>query len=203
MTNDESSLDRVEWPQEQTTLPKVATDTAAPLQGGSQALIDFYRNHHTTLVRFVTVQTGSFDDAQELVQEAYVRTLVMERPGTIRFFAGYLWRIAMNLAINHKKQRAERARLWRDAPRSFIEEEPSAERTAEARERLAILERALGKLPPKCLEAFVLHVLSGLKFDEVGRAMGISERMAYKHVARALEYLQFSLDVADEPRSAR
>lgn len=177
--------------------------TPAPKPSGSQALVDFYQNHHTTLVRFVTAQTGSFDDARELVQEAYVRALALERPGTIKFLAGYLWRVAMNLAINHRKQQAERARLWCAAPRSLIEEESSAERTVEARERLAIMERALKKLPPKCLEAFVLHVLRGLKFDEVGRVMGISERMAYKHVARALEYLQSCLDADDEARSAQ
>ena len=62
---------------------------------------------------------------------------------------------------------------------------------------------AIGELPRRCLEAFVLHVLKGLTFDEVGREMGISDRMAKKHVARALEYLQTCLDAANETRSAR
>jgi RNA polymerase sigma factor (sigma-70 family) len=177
-------------------------DTATLIADRSQALVDFYRNHHTTLVRFVTAQTGSFDDAQEVVQEAYVRTLAMERPGTIRFLAGYLWRIAMNLAINRRKQQADRARLWREAPRPLAEDEPSTDRLVEGQEHLAIIERAVQELPPKCREAFVLHVLRGLKFEEVGRVMGISERMAYKHVGRALEYLQSCLDGA-ETRSAR
>jgi RNA polymerase sigma factor (sigma-70 family) len=177
-------------------------EAPAVIPDRSQALVDFYRNHHATLVRFVTVQTGSFDDAQEVVQEAYVRTLAMERPGTIRFLAGYLWRIAMNLAINRKKQQADRARLWREAPRPLAEDEPSTDRLVEGQERLALIERALRELPPKCREAFVLHVLRGLKFEEVGRVMGISERMAYKHVGRALEHLQSCLDGADT-RGAR
>jgi len=169
----------------------------------AQALAEMFRAHHAAQVRFIAVRTGSVEDAKEIVQEAYVRTLAMERPGTIRFLPGYLWRIATNLAINHRKQQADRARLWRAAPLSVTEDEPSAERRIEGQERLAIIERALMRLPPKCREAFVLHVLRGLKFDEVGRVMAISERMAYKHVGRALEYLQSCLDGDDETRSAR
>jgi RNA polymerase sigma-70 factor (ECF subfamily) len=169
----------------------------------SQALAEMFRSHHTAQVRFIAARMGSVEDAQEIVQEAYVRTLAMERPGTIRFLPGYLWRIAMNLAINHRKQQADRARLWRAAPRPVAEHEPSIDRLVEGQERLAIMERALTKLPPKCREAFVLHVLRGLKFDEVGRVMGISERMAYKHVGRALEYLHSCLDGDDETRSVR
>jgi RNA polymerase sigma-70 factor (ECF subfamily) len=169
----------------------------------SQALAEMFRSHHTAQVRFIAARMGSVEDAQEIVQEAYARTLAMERPRTIRFLPGYLWRIAMNLAINQRKQQADRARLWRSTPPSVAKDEPSAERLVEGQERLAIMERALEKLPPKCREAFVLHVLRGLKFEEVGRVMGISERMAYKHVGRALEYLQSCLDGDGDTRSAR
>jgi RNA polymerase sigma-70 factor (ECF subfamily) len=162
-----------------------------------------FHTHHAAQVRFIAVRTGSVEDAKEIVQEAYARTLAVERPGTIRFLPGYLWRIAMNLAINHRKQQADRTRLRHAVPRPVTEDEPSPDRLVEGEERLAIVERALKKLPPKCREAFVLHVLRGLKFDEVSRVMGISERMAYKHVGRALEYLQSCLDDDDETRSAR
>jgi RNA polymerase sigma factor (sigma-70 family) len=182
--------------------PCATPGAPAPMPDHSRAVAEMFRSHHTAQVRFVAARVGSVEDAQEIVQEAYVRTLAMERPGTIRFLPGYLWRIAMNLAINHRKQQADRGRLRHAAPRQFTEDEPSADRLVEGQERLAIVERALKKLPPKCREAFVLHVLRGLKFHEVSRVMGISERMAYKHVGRALEYLQLCLDGDDEPRSA-
>lgn len=167
---------------------------SAPTADRSQALAAISRNHHAALVRFLAVRTGSVEDAKEIVQEAYAKMLALDRPGTISFLAGYLWRIAVNLAIDRRRQGALLERFRRVAPPPEEKEEPSAEAVVEARQRLAIVERAIGELPPRCLEAFVLHVLKGMTFDEVGREMGVSGRMAKKHVARALEYLQGCLD---------
>jgi RNA polymerase sigma factor (sigma-70 family) len=183
-------------------LPAVA-GTCDSKPNRSQALAEVSRNHHAALVRFLALRTGSSEDAKEIVQEAYAKVLALDRPGTISFLAGYVWRIAVNLAIDRKRERALRERFSRAASAAIEKQEYSAEATAEARERLAIVEKAISELPSRCFEAFVLHVLNGLRFDEVGSEMGISGRMAKKHVARALEYLQACLDTAAKPRSFR
>lgn len=169
----------------------------------SLALGDIARHHHESLIRFLTVRTGSRDDAREIAQEAYVRLLALDRPGPISFPAGYLWRIAANLAINRKRSRAVRQRFADLARREDEKLAPSAERVAEARERLAIVEQAIGELPPRCLEAFNLRVIRGMRFEEVGREMRTTDRMAQIYVARALEYLQSRLDDADAPGGRR
>lgn len=169
----------------------------------SETLADISRSHHAALVRSLTLRTGSVEDAKEIVQEAYAKMLAPDRPRGIGTLAAYLWRVAVNLAIDRKRRYALHERFRRaTAPRAETQEF-SAESVVEARERLAIVERAIGELPPRCLEAFVLHVLEGMTFDEAGREMGISGRMAKKHVARALEYLQTRLDAANETRSSR
>ena len=178
-------------------------DAQAPNPDRSEALAEISRNHHAALVRFLTLRTGSVEDAKELVQEAYAKMLALDRPGTISFLAGYLWRIAVNLAVDRGRQRALHERYTRAALPRTETREVSAEATVEARERLAIVEQAITNLPRRCFEAFVLHVLQGLTFDEVGREMDISGRMAKKHVARALEYLQACLDEADVTRGSR
>jgi RNA polymerase sigma-70 factor (ECF subfamily) len=169
----------------------------------SHALAEIFRNHHKALVRFLTLRTGSVEDAKEIVQEAYAKMLALDRPGTISFLAGYLWRIAVNLAIDRGRQRVQHERYARAVLPRAETRDFSAETTVEARERLMIVERAIGNLPARCLEAFTLHVLQGLTFDEVGGEMHISARMAKKHVARALEYLQTCLDEADVTRGRR
>jgi RNA polymerase sigma-70 factor (ECF subfamily) len=181
-------------------LPGDRADTPAPDPGRPQALAEISRKHHAALVRFLTLRTGSVEDAKEIVQEAYAKMLALDRPGTISFLAGYLWRIAVNLAIDRGRQRAMHERYARTALPHEETRDFSAETTAEARERLAIVELAIGNLPARCHEAFNLHVLQGLTFDDVGREMSVSQRMAKKHVARALEYLQACLDAADVTR---
>jgi RNA polymerase sigma factor (sigma-70 family) len=188
-----------EWPGTSVAI----SATPAPKPDCSQALAEISRNHHAALVRFLTLRTGSVEDAKEIVQEAYAKMLALDRPGTISFLAGYLWRIAVNLAIDRRRQQALDERFRCAALPPVDKQEFSAESIVEARERLAIVERGIGELPPRCLEAFVLHVLNGLTFDDVGREMAISGRMAKKHVSRALEYLQTCLYAANETRSAR
>lgn len=177
-------------------------DVSAPKPERFEALAEISRNHYAALVRFLSVRTGSVADAEEIVQEAFAKMLALDRPGTISFLASYVWRVAVNLAIDRKRQRVLHERYTR-APPHMETRECSAESTVEARQRVVIVEQAIQKLPPRCLEAFILHVMNGLTFDEVGREMGISERMAQKHLARALEYLQSCLDLADATRSTR
>ena len=167
------------------------------------ALAEIFRNHNAALVRFLAIRIGSTEDAKELVQEAYAKVLALDRPEGISLQAGFLWRIAVNLATDRRRQRASQQRFMAFARATTEDGDFSAESTCEARERLEIVERAISELPPRCAEAFVLHVLHGLTFEEVGRKMGISWRMAIKHVSRALEYLQTCLDAADVTRSAR
>lgn len=169
----------------------------------SWALTEIYRDHNAALVRFIAVRTGSIEDAREIMQEAYARVLALDRPSTVSVLVGYLWRTAVNLATDRWRERSRRDRFLRSARPLVNADESSAESTLESRERLSIVERAIANLPPKCLQAFVLHVLKGLTCPEVGREMGISEQMARRYVARALEYLQFCLDVADDTGSAK
>lgn len=165
----------------------------------SQQLADLARNHHAALIRFLTLRVGSKEEAREIAQEAYAKLLALERPGPISFLAGYLWRIAANLAIDGKRRRAVRERFAGSAAQENERLAPSAERVVEVRQRLAIVERAIDELPARCFEAFNLRVLHGLRFEEVGREMRISDRMAKIYVARALEHLQSRLDAADMP----
>lgn len=169
----------------------------------SQALAEMFRTHHAAQVRFIAMRTGSIEDAKEIVQEAYARILALNQPGAISLMAGYLWRTAVNLARDSKRERAQRERFNRTAVCLAEQQDRSAEGVYEGQERLAIVERAIGELPVKCVDAFVLHVLHGLKYEDVGRKMRISAEMARKHVARSLEYLQACLDEADATRRAR
>jgi len=79
---------------------------------------------------------------------------------------------------------------------------PSSETAAEWGEQLGIVEQAIDELPPRCRTAFILHVLKGKSFKEVGCDMKTSTRTAEMRVARALEYLQSRLDAADEAGGA-
>jgi RNA polymerase sigma factor (sigma-70 family) len=116
------------------------------------------------------------------------------RAEEIRDLNRYLWRSALNIATDHARSRHRWDRIAKTLSSQHERSTPSAEEVADARERLTWLSQAVTELPPRDHEAFVHRIVQGMPFEEVGRAMRISSRMAKIYVARTLVYLRNGLD---------
>lgn len=200
VTTDESGLNRLDWSQSRMTDQEVAENPAVLLQSRSRALAEIARTHHSALVRYLTLRTGSTEDAKDVVQEAYAKLLALDQPGTIGFLVRYLWRVATNLATDRGRQGAARSRI-ETALQPVNGSSPSTESIVDSLQRLAVVEKAISELPQRCRQALLFRVVEGQRFAQIGKEMGITERMAKIHVARAMEYLQHCLDSAEAPRS--
>jgi RNA polymerase sigma-70 factor (ECF subfamily) len=107
----------------------------------------------------------------------------------------YLFRIADNLAIDHLRRNAQKTRYFvdteePDAPAN----EPSQEETADYRQRLQMLRRAVAELPPRQRMAFQLHKIEGLSYTEVGARMGIGRTAVEKLIRKAFAHCRDRLD---------
>ena len=160
----------------------------------AEALAIVARQLHRPLLRFFCKRTGSLEEAKDIVQEAYVRVLVVARGEAIHDLDRYLWRCALNIMIDRRRKERNRDRLVQALSTKPDQFAPSAEITADARERLALIAEAVHKLPPKCQQAFLLRVVRSLPFEEVGHEMKISSRMAKIYVARSLDELRRQLN---------
>jgi RNA polymerase sigma factor (sigma-70 family) len=194
ITQGNESMSAVDSPVERA---RAGFNSSSGREEHAKALADLARDHDRNLLRFLTVRTGSADAAKEVLQEAYAKLLELDRPETVSFLKGYLWKLAKNLAINRSKQRANRVRLDRVALFGMQDSAPSPEALLCEQQRLELMERAIDKLPPKCLGAFVLKVQHGLTYKEVAERLNIAPRTAQLHVAQALKYCQAYLDAAD------
>lgn len=160
----------------------------------AEALAIVARQLHRPLLRFFCKRTGSLEEAKDIVQEAYVRVLVVARGEAIHDLDRYLWRCALNIMIDRRRKERNRDRLAQALSTKPDQFAPSAEIAADARERLALIAEAVHKLPPKCQQAFLLRVVRSLPFEEVGHEMKISSRMAKIYVARSLDELRRQLN---------
>ncbi len=156
------------------------------------------REHHRALVAFLQCRLQSPSDAQEVAQEAYVRMLTLERPEQVDDLRAYLFRTASNLAMDRLRSRSVHARAVDEVAVREPLTAPAPERRAMALERLIGLRQALGELPPKTREAFMAHMIEGLDFGVVARAMKLSERMVRYHVTRALAHCRARIDQMEE-----
>ena len=145
----------------------------------------FYRE----LLNFLHRQVGDRDAAADLAQESYARVLAAQRTGPpVLDGRALLYRTARNLVID--QHRRSDVRRHDSLDEVDAADEPPAPQHLQPEEALVRQQTVHGyvqvieNLPPRCREAFVLHVIDGLPQGEIAARMGISVSMVEKHVVR-------------------
>jgi RNA polymerase sigma-70 factor (ECF subfamily) len=138
-------------------------------------------------VRAALMRRGrSVHDADDLVQEAWVRLACYERVQNVDQPEAFLMRTALNLSIDTHRTRLSRGEevLLEDVV--LVDTRPSAEATLLARERVARLIVCLGRLSEKTRDIFLSHRVEGLSYQEIALHHQLSISTVEKHVAKAM-----------------
>lgn len=144
---------------------------------------------------------GNEQDAEDLVQELYLRLQRSTEP-EVREPAAYLYKMALNLARDHQRERLRskaRDRQWVDATQTEIAGEAvvgeaAADIAYGAKQRLERVVAALEELSPQCRRVFTLHKFEGLAHAEISARLGIARSTVEKHMTTALKHLTRRLD---------
>jgi RNA polymerase sigma-70 factor (ECF subfamily) len=152
----------------------------------------FFEAEYPRLLRAMYLVTGSRHEAEELVQDTFVRALERwERVRRAENRPGYLYRMAVNL------YRSKLRRVARAARKTF---RPGAEadpfQAADDRDAIG---RALGSLSASQREALVMVEWLGMTDDEVGALLGISPITVRVRIHRARGVLRPLLSPEDGP----
>lgn len=143
------------------------------------------------------------DEAQDLVQEAFMRLWRMKnrvRPETV---APLLYRIAVNLAAN--RRRAKKVRQW--VGLESIKETLTANRNNGGqfaiRERELALRQAVEALPERLRRVILLSEFSGLTYEEIGQSLGIPSGTVGSRRNAAMKVLREKLGSVGEDNRER
>lgn len=160
------------------------------------ALSRFVRTHHGELVSYVRGSLRSANDAEDIVQETWIRTgrvLGAEARGgpVIGNIRALLFRIAGNLSIDHLRKRRVRAHLEAeslDTPgaRNVAAAEPLAEARLVQREQEAAFAAVLRRLPPRARKVLILSRVEGWTYTRISEHLGISLRTVSNDMEAAL-----------------
>lgn len=162
-------------------------------QGGASDFEAFFQAEHARLLRALYVITVNVSEAEELMQEAFVRVWERwDRVGRLDDPLGYLYRTAINRFRSGLRQAAVKARRLVSA--SAVHE-PSSLGAAEAR---ALLEPALKALSPRQRQALVLTELLGYPSNEAGRLMGVKATTVRVLAMNARASLRSAIEGWDE-----
>jgi len=136
------------------------------------------------LVRLGARIMGNQADAEDVVQEAYVKAYRALTAGEFdrrSSTSTWLYRIVVNGAIDAKRSRKRRA----EASDEQIDPGWDGAARAEARIALSELDDWLEALPPEQRAALVLQSMEGLNNAEIAQIMGVSEGAVEQRLVRA------------------
>ncbi len=163
----------------------------------TNTLVEAFLTRRDDLRRYFAARVGDAE-ADDLVQETYLRAAATSAEVSVRSPGAYLYRLGANVMLDRiRQQRARRARDgdWHDATVTCaaggddMDDAAPADRTLIARERLRRLSEALGELPEAVQRTFRLHKIEGLSHGEVAARLGVSRSLVEKHMMRALKHL--------------
>ena len=137
-------------------------------------------------VRAALVRRGrSLHDADDLVQEAWVRLACYEREQAVAKPEAFLMRTALNLSIDTYRARVNHGEEVLLEEVVLIDTAPGAEAVVLARERLARLSVCLSRLTEKNRDIFLSHRVDGMTYQEIAQRHGLTISTVEKHIAKA------------------
>jgi|SRR5215472_6364045 RNA polymerase sigma-70 factor (ECF subfamily) len=163
-----------------------------------RALVDL---HSRGLFRLAFRMTGSEPDAEDVVQESFLRAYrQLGKFDERASFGTWLYRIAVNCALDLVRARKRRSEQQQtedsreDPVNTAISSHPGPDRLAlsgELRERVA---EAMNDLSAAERSAFVLRHFEGMRMEEVSRVLGCQPGAAKHSVFRAVQKLRRALE---------
>ncbi|NLC56774.1 MAG: sigma-70 family RNA polymerase sigma factor [Armatimonadetes bacterium] len=171
--------------------------------GDAESFRVLFERHHRRIYNAVYPIVRTAADAEDVTQDAFVRAY--RALGSLRegqAFLSWLYRIALNLARNHVRDR--RASLWESLDEQVVWGEETLERqiadpgpgpaqAAEEHEVQAVVRAAIEELSPAHREVVVLHHLQGVPVEEIARVVGCSVGTVKSRLARARDALKRKL----------
>jgi RNA polymerase sigma-70 factor (ECF subfamily) len=171
--------------------PAIACDHAT--------LVSMYGELAPRVHRFLRDLLGDATLASDATQETFVRAFrrVEELPRTTRLVP-WVFGVARFVALEMRKARGRVRRVIDDGVEADDRAMDTRARTPEDtlldREAVAVVERALGRLPEERRAALLLRCDHGLAYDEIAPLMGWSLSKVKVEIFRAREVLRATLE---------
>jgi RNA polymerase sigma-70 factor (ECF subfamily) len=152
--------------------------------GAFAALMARYRD---ALGRYAFHMLGSREDAEEAVQDSFIRAhRALADCRQPERFGAWLFTILVNRCRTSQRRLFHRRRFGEEL-RDDVAATPDTASSIEWREEIA---RALAELRPHYREAFLLRYVEGLEYSEMARLTGAREPTLRMRVKRASDQLR-------------
>lgn len=179
---------------------EAATVLARARQGDSDAFRVLVERHSRNAFRLAHRLTGNEQDAEDVVQESFIRAYrQLGRFESRANFGTWLYRIVANCSVDlirvrQSRRDQSRAESLDEAADIASNAAPGPERLARSAEIERHVASALSQLSPLERAAFTLRHYEGRSIDEIGRMLGLGTSATKHSVFRAVRKLRAALE---------
>ncbi len=152
-------------------------------RGDLSAFAEIVARHQDGAWRLAYRFSGDAGDAQDLVQEAFLRLLAAaERYRPLASFRTYFYRILTRLCLDHARKRRP---VHMETVPEMADGGPAPDERLLRGEREAAVRQALAALPERDRLAVVLRYFEGCSAQEMAEVLGTSAKGVERLLARA------------------
>jgi RNA polymerase sigma-70 factor (ECF subfamily) len=137
----------------------------------SNLIETYYRNHRDELLAFVSSRLGGAVEAEDIVQNVFLRLLTTDKMITEITLPALTYTIARNLISDYYRRRNTYEEFEHYIKRSS-DDYSSMESVISAKELTELLERGLARVPENCREIYRMHIYGGMKVGEISQTLG-------------------------------
>ena len=134
-------------------------------------LTNYYVTHRDELLAYVSSRLGNSVEAEDLVQNVFLRLLTSDKMITDVTLPSLIYTITRNLIADYYRRRTHF-----EAYEHYLKNTDSIDESAESilsvRDITEQLERGLARVPENCREIYRLHIYGGMKVAEISERLG-------------------------------
>jgi RNA polymerase sigma factor (sigma-70 family) len=160
----------------------------------AEAARELFERYRTPIYRFCLSQLRSREDAEDALQNTFMRAFTALQKGVEpKFASAWLFKIARNVCLSRRLSASRRARVETPRDLSAVPEEVLAGPQVD-HDTLFGLDEALAELPPNLRQALLLREWQGLSYREIADELGVSQAAVETLIFRARRELARRLE---------
>ena len=156
----------------------------------NQLLSNYYSEHRDEMVNFIAVRIIDVDEAQDMVQDIFLRLLRGQQLITPQTLPCLVYTMARHSVADYFRRR----RVYEEYEHYIVNSTDSIgemESLINARQLMERMERSLARLPKACCEIYRLHVYDGMKVSEIAQQLSLPYKQVENRLGQARKSVRF------------
>lgn len=163
------------------------------MQVNNQLLSNYYSMHRDELVSFIAVRTVDAIEAEDIVQDIFLRLLRGQHLITPQTLPSLLHTMARHAVCDYYRRRhvhEEYEHYIQTSDFSCQTSDDSVESVFSAQQLMERMERSLARLPKACCEIYRLHIYDGMKVSDIAQELALPYKQVENRLGQARKHVR-------------